>query len=59
MESADTLKIQKKKKIRILQQKKNLTRQDFFESVAFGQTKYMFILASPVRRLIFYRQLRD
>ena len=34
-----------KKIIKILQQKKNLTRRDFFVSVAFGQTNYIFILA--------------
>jgi hypothetical protein len=42
-----------KKKFEILQQKKNLTRQDFFGSVAFGQTNYIFILAPEVQKKIF------
>jgi hypothetical protein len=37
-----------KKKIEILQQKKNLTRRDFYGLVAFVQTNYIFILAPPL-----------
>jgi hypothetical protein len=39
-------------KFEILQQKKNLTRQDFFGSVAFGQTNYIFILGPEVQKKI-------
>jgi hypothetical protein len=46
-----------KNKIEILQQKKNLTQQDFFGSVAFGQTNYIFILALCITKLKQYLQI--
>ena len=47
-----------KNKIEILQQKKNLTQQDFFGSVAFGQTNYIFILALCITKLKQYLNYR-